>query len=195
MTASEPVRLIVLRHAKSAWPDMDDHERPLAPRGHRDAPAAGRLLRDLGRLPDFVVCSTARRARETWESATSACGCAAPVVFDPRIYDAGAAELLDVVRETPARVRNLLLIGHQPGLQNLVLGLADDRPCERPGERAGERPGGRPRSGTDPGALARARDKFPTSAFAILELPAPWSAVAPGAAALTHFAVPRGQRR
>jgi phosphohistidine phosphatase len=179
MTASEPVALIVLRHAKSAWPDTDDHERPLAPRGHRDAPAAGRLLRDLGRLPDFVVCSTARRARETWESATSACGCAAPVVFDPRIYDASAAELLDVVRETPARVRNLLLIGHQPGLQNLVLGLADDRPD----------------SGTDPGALARARDKFPTSAFAILELPAPWSALAPGAATLTHFAVPRGLRR
>ncbi|MEV6010335.1 histidine phosphatase family protein [Streptomyces sp. NPDC051976] len=187
MTAAEPVRLIVLRHAKSAWPDMDDHERPLAPRGHRDAPAAGRLLRELGRLPDFVVCSTARRARETWESATSACGCAAPVVFDPRIYDASAAELLDVVRETPPRVRNLLLIGHQPGLQNLVLGLADDRPADRTTATATA-------TATDPDALSRAREKFPTSAFAILELPAPWSALAPGAAALTHFAVPRGRR-
>jgi phosphohistidine phosphatase len=185
MTASDPVRLIVLRHAKSAWPDMDDHERPLAPRGHRDAPAAGRLLRDLDRLPDFVVCSTARRARETWESATSACGCAAPVVFDPRIYDASAAELLDVVRETPPRVRNLLLIGHQPGVQNLVLGLVGD--SERWGEKGDV--------GTDADALARAREKFPTSAFAVLELPAPWSALAPGAAVLTHFAVPRGQRR
>jgi phosphohistidine phosphatase len=183
MTVSDPVRLIVLRHAKSAWPDTDDHERPLAPRGHRDAPAAGRLLRELGRLPDFVVCSTARRARETWESATSACNCAAPVVFDPRIYDASAIELLDVVRETPPRVRNLLLIGHHPGVQNLVLGLVGDRAGARPDLRTGG------------DALARAREKFPTSAFAVLELPAPWSALAPGSAALTDYAVPRGHRR
>ena len=93
-----PIRtLVLLRHAKSAWPDVPDHERPLAPRGLRDAPAAGRWLRDAAYVPDQVLCSTARRARQTWELAELALRDSPPAVFEHRIYGASAAELLDLI--------------------------------------------------------------------------------------------------
>lgn len=66
MTEGAGRKVVSLQHAKSAWPDMPDHDRPLARRGKRDAPVMGRWLRAAGHLPDQVVCSTARRARETW---------------------------------------------------------------------------------------------------------------------------------
>jgi phosphohistidine phosphatase len=173
MTASAPARLVVLRHAKSAWPDVGDHERPLAPRGRRDAPAAGRWLAGAGCVPDLAVCSTSRRTHETWDLVAAQFDAAPRVVFDHRVYGADAAELVEVVRETPAHVRTLLLIGHQPGVQDLVLELAGDAEGD---------------------ARARARTKFPTSAIAVLVLPVPWAALAPGAAVLTDFAVPRGAK-
>ncbi|MDX6314284.1 MAG: phosphohistidine phosphatase [Streptomyces sp.] len=173
MMAPGPRRLIVLRHAKSAWPDVDDHERPLGPRGLRDAPAAGRWLRDNDCVPDVAICSTARRTRETWDLVAAELGATPPAVFDERVYEASAAALLDVVRQAPDRPRTLLLVGHQPGVQQLVLTVA--------GEADGD-------------ALARAREKFPTSATAVLALPGTWADLAPGAAVLTDFAVPRGRK-
>ncbi|ARF59268.1 SixA phosphatase family protein [Streptomyces gilvosporeus] len=170
-TRPGPFRLVVLRHAKSAWPDAEDRDRPLAPRGRRDAPAAGRRLADAGCLPDAVVCSPSRRTRETWELVAEQFAAAPPVTFDDRVYGASAARLLDVVRETPAGVRTLLLIGHQPGVQDLVLSLA---------------------GGGDDEALARVREKFPTSGLAVLESPVPWPEFGAGGALLADFAVPRG---
>ncbi|MFE7429738.1 SixA phosphatase family protein [Streptomyces sp. NPDC057545] len=191
-------RLIVLRHAKSAWPDgVLDHERPLAGRGRRDAPAAGRRLYETGYVPDLVVCSTARRARETWDLVATELFATEPdvtepeaaepdVVYEPRVYAAGASDLLRVLHEVlddvlarggrdgrdgPAQGRTVLLVGHQPGVQELVLSLA---------------------GGGDEQALARARTKFPTSAFAVLALPGTRAGLVPGAAVLTDFAVPRG---
>lgn len=117
-------RLVVLRHAKSAWPvGVPDHERPLAPRGHRDAPAAGWALAETDSLPDLAVCSTAVRARRTWELASAQWGTPPPVRYDARVYAADVPELLDVVRATPDHVRTLLLVGHNPGLEELVLDL------------------------------------------------------------------------
>ncbi|QXE33520.1 histidine phosphatase family protein [Streptomyces sp. GMY02] len=176
-----PTRLIVLRHAKSAWPEMvADHERPLAPRGRRDAPAAGKWLAKSGYRPDLVVCSTSRRTRETWDLAAARLGTEPRLIHDRRAYEASAAELLRLVRESPRRVRTsgpvrtLLLVGHQPGVQDLVLSLA----------------------GRDEGdCLARAREKFPTSAIAVLALSGSWEALAPGTATLTDFAVPRGPKK
>ncbi|MFF3323440.1 SixA phosphatase family protein [Streptomyces sp. NPDC002889] len=174
MSAEDSRRLVVLRHAKSAWPDgVADHERPLAPRGRRDAPAAGRRLRETDCLPDLVVCSTARRTRGTWDLVSEELGTAAQVVHDERLYGASAAELLGVVRETPAHVRTLLLIGHNPGVQDLVLTLA--------GRAEGH-------------ALERTRTKFPTCAIAVLRVPGPWSGLEPGAARLTEMVVPRGTK-
>ncbi|WP_043263176.1 histidine phosphatase family protein [Streptomyces sp. CT34] len=169
-----PRRLVVLRHAKSAWPpDVDDHDRPLAGRGRRDAPAAGRWLRDADCVPDLVVCSTAVRARQTWELAAAQLPDPPPVRHDPRLYDADPADVLAVVRETPDDVRTLLLVGHNPAAQEVVLRCA--------AQALGD-------------ALDRAREKFPTSAIAVLAQRGTWSAAGPRTALLTDFAVPRGAR-
>ncbi len=173
MPAPRSRRLIVLRHAKSAWPEVADHDRPLAPRGRRDAPAAGRWLRDARCVPDLVVCSTARRTRETWELAARKLAAVPPVVYDPRVYEATVPVLLDAVRETPAECGTLLLIGHNPGVQQLTLHLA---------------------AGGDRDILERAAAKFPTCALAVLAWAGPWTVLASGAARLTAFTVPRGAK-
>ncbi|MEU3277518.1 SixA phosphatase family protein [Streptomyces antibioticus] len=170
-----PRRLVVLRHAKSDWPDgVPDHERPLAGRGRRDAPAAGRALAEAGCLPDLTVCSTAVRARRTFELASAQWDAPPPVHYEPRVYAADVPELLGVVRETPAEVGTLLLVGHNPGLEDLVVELA--------GEALGD-------------ALDEVRLKFPTSAIAVLAWHGPaWRALAPGTALLTSMTVPRGPK-
>ncbi|WP_330292518.1 SixA phosphatase family protein [Streptomyces sp. NBC_00576] len=163
-------RLVVLRHAKSAWPTgVDDHDRPLGPRGLRDAPAAGRALAEADCLPDLALCSTAERARRTLELAAAEWGAPAPVRHDPRLYGADVPELLAVVREVPPTVGTLLLVGHNPGLEELVLELAGD-------------------------ALDTVRTKFPTSAVAVLAWHGDsWHDLAPGTALLTDMIVPRGK--
>ncbi|MER6278452.1 histidine phosphatase family protein [Streptomyces sp900105245] len=168
-------RLMVLRHAKSAWTEgVEDHRRPLAPRGLRDAPAAGRALAEAGGLPDLALCSTAVRARRTWELAAAEWGTPPPVRYDRRLYAADAADLLDVVREVPREVEALLLVGHNPGLEELVAELAGD--------------------GLDD-SLERLRAKFPTSALAVLTWRGTgWPALGPGTALLTSFMVPRGKK-
>ncbi|MCX5272671.1 SixA phosphatase family protein [Streptomyces virginiae] len=172
MTPGTLRRLLVLRHAKSAWPqNMADSERPLAPRGCRDASAAGRWLREADCVPGLVVCSPARRTRQTWDLVAAEFGAGTAVIHEERIYRASARELLDVVREIPAQVRTLMLIGHNPGVQELVLLLASE---------------------TDGYALEQTRMKFPTSAIAVLRVPGPWSSLEPGAARLTDMVVPRG---
>jgi phosphohistidine phosphatase len=168
-------RLLLLRHAKSAYPDVADHERPLARRGCRDAPVAGRWLREAGCLPDVVVCSTARRARETWQLAAAELGSVPHVRFDRRVYEATAAELLDVVRQIPAGARTLLIVGHDPAVPELAAALAS--------AGAG-----------DAGALARVRLKFPTAAIAVLAFTGSWPELAPGRGRLTAFVVPRELR-
>ncbi|WP_105972068.1 SixA phosphatase family protein [Streptomyces geranii] len=167
-------RLVVLRHAKSAWPPgVEDHDRPLGPRGLRDAPAAGRALAEADRLPDLALCSTAERARRTWELAAAEWDTPPPVRHDPRLYGADVPELLAVVREVPSTVETLLLVGHNPGLEELVLELAGD--------------------GTDD-ALDVVREKFPTSAIAVLAWRGTgWHDLAPGTALLTDLIVPRGK--
>lgn len=195
MTLPFTARLVVLRHAKSAWPpDVPDDERPLAKRGRRDAPAAGRRLFVDGCVPDLVLCSTARRTRETWDLVAPELGARPEVVFEPRVYGASAAELLDVVREVPELRRTVLLIGHQPGVQDLVLSLVGEgeEGGEGEGKRDGREAGNETRAG-DEEALARVRAKFPTSGVAVLGLPGAWADLAPGTATLTAFAVPRGK--
>ncbi|GGX72810.1 SixA phosphatase family protein [Streptomyces anandii] len=169
-------RLVVLRHAKSARPEgVADHERPLAGRGRRDAPAAGRALAEADCLPDLALCSTARRARQTWDLASAQWGTPPPVRHDRRLYAADAGTLLEVVRETPPEVETLLLLGHNPGLEELVLELAGD--------------------GLDD-TLERLRTKFPTSAIAVLVwYGVTWRTLAPGAALLIALTVPRGAER
>ncbi|MET9442183.1 histidine phosphatase family protein [Streptomyces sp. NPDC006610] len=169
-------RLVVLRHAKSAWPPgVPDHERPLAPRGLRDAPAAGRALADADCLPDLALCSTAVRARRTWELASAQWGAPPPVRHDRRLYGADADALLEAVHEAPPEAGTLLLVGHNPGLEDLVLTLAGD--------------------GLDD-ALERVRVKFPTAAVAVLAWHGTtWRDLTPGTALLTAMTAARGEKR
>jgi phosphohistidine phosphatase len=169
MADSPKRRLILLRHAKSAWPDVADHERPLAGRGRRAAPAAGRWLRESGHVPDLVLCSTARRARETWQLAEEELGAHPRTTFEDRVYGASAAELLELARQTPPGVRSLMIVGHEPSMSALTLELADD-------------------DGAAP--LDRVRTKFPTAAIAVLAFTGSWPELGPGQARLADFVMP-----
>ena len=174
MASSSTRRLILLRHAKSAWPDaVADHERPLAPRGRRDAPAAGRWLRKSDYVPDRVLCSTARRARETWQLAEEKLGARPQTTFEERVYGAASTQLLDLARQTSADVRTLLIVGHDPAMRELTLELA--------GEQTGD-------AGAE--SLSQVRAKYPTAAIAVLSFSDGWAELGPGQARLADFVVP-----
>lgn len=116
-----------MRHAKAERGDArtPDFDRPLSERGRRDAPLVGERLLRLGIVPEDLVTSPARRALETAELLADVLGVpASGVRRDPRIYDAGAGTLLDVVQSTPDRHRSLMLVGHNPGLSELAQELA-----------------------------------------------------------------------
>ncbi len=113
--------LVIFRHAKSAWPEgVPDDQRPLGPRGRRNAPAAGRWLRDEVDRIDLAVCSPAVRARQTWELAGVELDPQPRVVEDERVYAASADALLGVVQDLPDGVGTAVLVGHNPGLADLV---------------------------------------------------------------------------
>ncbi len=175
-------KLVLLRHAKSAWPDVPDHERPLGRRGQRDAPVMGRWLRAAGHVPDQVLCSTARRARETWQLAQAGLGATPPVSFDDGVYQASAVQLLDLIRRAPPAARTLLLIGHDPAIQELALALAA---ATSPAHLGAVNDAG------PPAMLDRMRAKFPTAAIAVFEFTGNWDQLGPGAARLTRFVTPR----
>jgi phosphohistidine phosphatase len=165
-------RLVVLRHAKSDWPaGVADHDRPLGRRGVRDSTAVGRWLVDNDNTPDLVWCSTARRTRETWAHLGSQLPAGCDVHFEDNVYDAGVDDLMDVLRRTPKKTARVLLVGHNPGVQDLVLTLAD-------------------RASGDARALAET--KFPTSGLAVLDIDGEWADLRPGQANLSTFVVPRG---
>jgi phosphohistidine phosphatase len=121
--------LILMRHAKSDWPDdvPRDADRPLAPRGIKDAPRMGKWLRKSGLIPDTVVSSPAQRARATAELVVGKLRIRKRrIVYDARIYAGGVRGLRDVVDAHGADSEILLLVGHNPGLEELLLHLAAD---------------------------------------------------------------------
>jgi phosphohistidine phosphatase len=175
-------KLVLLRHAKSAWPDVPDHERPLARRGQRDAPVMGRWLHAAGHVPDQVLCSTARRARETWQLAQAGLGAAPPVSFDDAVYQGSAGQLLDVIRRVPTAARTLLIVGHDPALPELALTLAAATPPAGLSAVSAAAP---------PAMFDRMRAKFPTAAIAVFVVTGNWDQLGPGTARLSRFVTPR----
>lgn len=173
MASQASRRLILLRHAKSDWPDVPDRDRPLAKRGRRDAPRVGRWLREHGYQPDVVVCSAARRTRQTWELVAPELGGSPAVRFEPRAYAAGAPALLYLARELPGRYRTALLIAHNPGLSELASSLA-----------------AAPEGDTAAGSGPRPAIRLPTAAVAVLEFPGDWPSLAPGQARLASLTTP-----
>jgi phosphohistidine phosphatase len=159
-----------LRHAKSSWsdPTLADHERPLAPRGRRDAKRIAKHLVDLGVTPELVLCSSAKRTRETLKRVERAFAGAATVTVEAELYGASAEALLERVRIVPGEVASLMLIGHNPGLQDLGLLLASTGP-----------------------EVEQLEAKFPTAALATLTVPESWSRLSPGDAVLASYVVPK----
>jgi phosphohistidine phosphatase len=162
-------RLILLRHAKSDWPDVPDRDRPLAKRGRRDAPRMGRWLHEHGYQPDVVICSNARRTRQTWDLVAPELGGSPAVRFEPRAYAASAMTLLYLAQELPSRYQTALLIAHNPGLSELASSLAAP-----PAADNGPRPG----------------ISLPTAAVAVLEFSGDWPSLTPGDARLISLTTP-----
>ncbi|TQM30345.1 SixA phosphatase family protein [Nocardia bhagyanarayanae] len=159
--------LILMRHGKSSYPDgVGDHERPLAPRGQREAGLAGDWLRETQPPIDAVRCSTAVRTRET----LAATGITAPVVYERGIYEASPRTLIELIQLSDDDVETLLLIGHAPGMPWTAWELAANRNSNQAVE------------------LSR---KFPTSALAVLEFDRPWADIDPGTGELVRFHIPR----
>lgn len=115
-------RLYILRHAKSSWTDTDlaDIDRPLNERGLRAAPFMGRFMAENGYLPDIILSSPARRARETAELVKSGAGFSADIRFDDRIYEASPGTLLQVISDLDDVCSSALVVGHNPGIEGLI---------------------------------------------------------------------------
>ncbi len=164
-------RIVLIRHAKTEQGPVDI-ERALTDRGRRDATAIGELLRQGGITPDRVVVSPALRARQTWNSAQAELADIAELNVDDRIYDNDVDGLFDVIRDTPAEVETLALVGHNPSFEQLALALDDGN-----GDRD---------------AAEGMHSGYPTSAVAVYEISAAWADVVPHEGTLRTFAVPRG---
>ena len=121
--------LLVLRHAKSSWndPALDDHERPLNKRGRRDAPRMGELVREYGLIPDVIISSDAVRARLTAEAVAEAARYAGEILLDPRLYLACPADILSLLTAVRENAGTVMIIGHNPGLEELVEQLTGER--------------------------------------------------------------------
>jgi len=121
--------LLLMRHAKSNWDDatLRDFDRPLADRGRRDAPRMARALVTLNSAPDYVVSSPAARARQTIEAVVNEGRFDAPVEFNESIYDASVATLMQVVRRLPFDRQRVLMVGHNPGFEDLLTRLTGER--------------------------------------------------------------------
>lgn len=163
--------LILLRHAKSGWDDpvARDFDRPLNPKGQRAAVAMGKHMKSLGLAFDLVAASPAVRVVETLEQVGSGYGSDLAPAWDKRLYLASAQTILDLVSDFPDAAGTALVAGHNPGLEELVLGLV---------------PGGALRSDVE--------EKFPTAALAELRFEAErWQDIEPGKGELVRFVRPR----
>lgn len=164
-------QLLLLRHAKSSWddPDLDDFDRPLAERGLKAARLIGRELAARDWLPDQVLVSPALRTRDTWRLVAAELPVHPRVAFAEALYDAAAADILSQLRKADPSSGCLLVLGHNPGLEELAKRLAG--------------------SGSEAKARKRLEKKFPTAALARFVLEDDWSGLS--AARLTHSLRPK----
>ena len=172
-----PTRVLyLLRHAKSSWddPELEDHERPLAPRGRRAVGVLAEHIRSAGIEPQLVLCSSARRTQETLQGVDPS----GERVIEDELYGASADSLLGRLQQLPDSLRAAMVIGHNPTLQVLALRLAS------PGDGVAD--------GSD---LSEIQQKFPTGALATLTFEGSWSELAPGRARLGSYVRPRQLER
>ena len=167
------MRLMIFRHAKAekSAPGMRDHDRPLNPRGRKDAAQMGAYMAHHALIPDGSAVSTARRTRETWDGLASAFSGAIPVGYEDRLYDAGPEAILAVLRETDPQVRALVVVGHNPGLHETARLLIASGDVE---------------------ARERLNEGLPTSGLAVIDFAGDgWENLHPRGGRLERFVTPR----
>ena len=164
-------QLILMRHAKSSWDDaeLEDQERPLNARGRKTAALMADYMQDARFEPSIVLCSSALRARQTLELLKPAFPKGTTIKVEPNIYSAAGNDLLTRIRRVSPAARSVLLVGHNPAMQELVTTLASES-----------------------ADLERIRAKFPTAAVAVLDAPIDeWKQLAPGEASLVAYMTPK----
>jgi phosphohistidine phosphatase len=168
------LKLYLLRHAKSSWDEknLDDRDRPLTRRGRVAAQAMGRLLEHRGLLPELVLCSPARRTRDTWEIAAGELKTAPKLVIDDQLYDFGnGGRLLEIARQKGGKAKSLMIVAHNPAIERLarrLVGAGDEK------------------------LVKRLEAKYPTGALAAFEVnAASWAALDETQTRLTHFIRPK----
>jgi phosphohistidine phosphatase len=176
MTADK--QLFVLRHAKSSWDDpvLDDHERPLAARGVRAVKLLNKYVRDHGIQPTVVLCSTSRRTRETLAGVDPG----GETLIESDLYDATCGTLIARLQRVPAETQSVMLIGHNPAMQMLVLRLTGANGDHGNGS-----------TGPLEADLAELQRKFPTGALATLTFECAWNELGPGCARLSDYVRPK----
>lgn len=164
-------RLLLLRHARAAWaePGTRDFDRPLSASGESDARTLGGLIASRGLIPGTVLCSTAARARQTWERvARTPGGESVRTIRSDALYNTDAAGCLTMIRQAP-EAESLLVVGHNPVMEDLAVALSGDGAPE---------------------AMKRVSAGFPACGLAVISFPAPLSAITPGTGFLETFLVP-----
>jgi phosphohistidine phosphatase len=165
--------LSLLRHAKSSWddPSQKDFERPLSKRGETAAPRVGAFMAKQGLAPDLVLCSPAVRARQTLDPVLPHLAGGPTVVYEDNFYLAAPSVMLARVRSIEAKVRHVLIVGHDPGMHELALELSGSGEAEM---------------------LQALAAKFPTAGLAVIGFKArTWSKVGPGKGRLQLFVTPK----
>lgn len=166
-------RLYLLRHAKSSWQneEQDDFDRPLSGRGRKAAPVTAAFLRRNALFPDLILCSSACRSRESLALTLPCLRGEATILLEDRLYLASAAKLFNRLREVDDRFGQVMIVGHNPGLQDLALMLAGDGPEDD---------------------MAQVQEKFPTAALAVIDFAVQsWTGVERRGGALARFVTPR----
>ena len=163
-----------MRHAKSSWddPQLSDEDRPLSPRGRKAAARMAEYIKGAGIEPSLMLCSSALRARQTVDLLKPAFPKGTKIKIEPRLYSAGSKELLARIRRLSPAAASVLIVGHNPAIQDLILDLAAAAP-----------------------ELKAIRSKFPTAAIAVLEADrSQWDHITPGDASLVDFVTPKRLR-
>jgi phosphohistidine phosphatase len=169
--------IFLLRHAKSSWdePHLEDYQRPLAPRGISAAPRMGRYMLREGLIPQRVLCSGARRARESWELVSGPLEGNIPVEYIPAIYHGSSVTVKEMIQRLPDGETSVLFVGHNPTFHHLALLLAG--------------------SGNE-AALRQLQFKYPTGALAILDFEVDmWSRIRDGTGYLRDFIRPKALKK
>jgi phosphohistidine phosphatase len=168
------LRLMLLRHAKSSWsePGLDDRQRPLSPRGEAAAPAMGKFMREHKLVPDLVLCSPARRARDTWKLVAKEMPEAPVPSVEEAIYDFGnGGRLFETIRRRGEKAACVLVVGHNPSIERLALRLIKDG---------------------DSQLIKRIERKYPTGALCVIDFDVEaWRDIAEGTGRLVNFTRPR----